>query len=146
MLSNFYKIISRTINNRFKKITNRILSRAQKGFNQKRYIQEAILNTLETIGYCKTKNIKGVLVSIDQSKAFDCVGHSFKEKVYNFLGFGERIKRWLKSIGTGRSACVSLENGGQTNYFDLEKGHAQGDSPSPLLYNFAAQSKSYFLK
>ena len=30
LLSNFYKIISRTINNRFKKITNRILSSAQK--------------------------------------------------------------------------------------------------------------------
>ena len=61
------------------------------------------------------------------------------EKVYNFFGFGERIKKWLKSIGTGRSACVSLKNGGQTNFFGLEKGHAQGDSPSPLLYNFAVQ-------
>ena len=121
---------------------NRILSRAQKGFNQKRYIQEAILNTLKTIDYCKTINIKGVLVSIDQSKAFDCVGHSFKEKVYNFLGFGERIKRWLKSIGTGRIACVSLENGGQTNCFDLEKGHAQGTSPSP--FSTILRRKSYF--
>ena len=92
------------INNRLKKITNRILSRAQKGFNQKRFIQEAILNILETIDYCKSNNIKEVLVSIDQSKAFDCVGHSFMEKVYNFLGFGERIKKLLKSIGTGRSA------------------------------------------
>ena len=81
MLSNFYKIISRVINNRLKKVTNRILSRAQKGFNQKRFIQEAILNTLETIDFCKSNNIKGVLVSIDQSKAFDCAGHSFREKV-----------------------------------------------------------------
>ena len=139
LLSNFYKIISRVINNRLKKVTNRILSRAQKGFNQKRFIQEAILNTLETIDYCKNNNIKGVLVSIDQSKAFDCVGHTFMEKVYSFFGFGDRIKKWLKSIGTGRSACVSLENGNQTDFFSLEKGHAQGDSPSPLLYNFAAQ-------
>ena len=34
---------------------------------------------------------------------------------------------------------ISLENGNKTNFFSLEKGHAQGDSPSPLLYNFAAQ-------
>ncbi len=26
-----------------------------------------------------------------------------------------------------------------TEYFKLGSGHAQGDSPSPLLYNFAAQ-------
>ena len=63
LLSNFYKIISCVINNRLKKITNWILSRAQKGFNQKRFNQEAILNTLETIDYCKSNNIKGVCIS-----------------------------------------------------------------------------------
>ena len=36
LLSNFYKIISRLINNRLKGIANRILSRAKKGFSQKR--------------------------------------------------------------------------------------------------------------
>ena len=33
LLSNFYKNISRAINNRLKLVSNRILSRAQKGFN-----------------------------------------------------------------------------------------------------------------
>ena len=139
LLSNFYKIISRAINNRLKKVSNRILSRAQKGFNQKRQIQETIINTLENIDHCKRKNIKGVLVSVDQSKAFDSVSHSFMEKVYNFLGFGEKIKNWLKSIGTGRTACIILGQNLYSDNFNLGKGHAQGDSPSPLLYNFAAQ-------
>ena len=83
--------------------------------------------------------MKGVLVSIDQSKAFDSVSHSFMEKVYDFLGFGVRIKNWLKSIGTRRSACVILRQNLTSEKFILGKGHAQGDSPSPLLYNFAAQ-------
>ena len=139
MLSNFYKIISQAINNHFKEVSNRIFSRAQKGFNQKRQIHETIINTLENIDYCKRENVKGVLVSIDQSKAFDSVSHSFMEKVYDFLGFGERIKTWLKSIGTGRSACVILGQNRTSEKFNLGKGHAQGDSPSPLLYNFAAQ-------
>ena len=139
MLSNFYKIISRAINNRLKEVSNQILSRAQKGFNQKRQIHETIINTLENIDYCKRENVKGVLVSIDQSKAFDSVSHSFMEKVYDFLGFGERIKKWLKSIGTGRSACVILGQNLTSEKFNLGKGHAQGDSPSPLLYNFAVQ-------
>ena len=63
LLSNFYKIISRAINNRLKEVSNRILSRAQKGFNQKRQIHETIINTLENIDYCKRENVKGVLVS-----------------------------------------------------------------------------------
>ena len=139
LLSNFYKIILRLINNRIKGIANRILSRAQKGFNQKRLIQESIMNILETMDFCKEQQIKGVLVSVDQAKAFDSVSHSFMEKVYKFFGFGERIQRWLKSIGTGRSACIILKPGELSSLFNLQQGHPQGDSPSPLLYNFAAQ-------
>ena len=129
-------------------MSNRILSRAQKGFNQKRQIQETIINTLENIDYWKRKNIKGVLVSVDQSKAFDSVSHSFIETVYDFSGFGDKIKKWLKSIGTGRTACVILGQNIYSEKFNLGKGHAhsQGDSPSPLLYNFAAQILRYSLK
>ena len=89
--------------------------------------------------YFKNNNIKGVLVSIDQSKAFDSVSHSFMEKVYTFFGFGGRIKNWLKSIGTSRTPGIILGPQEHSENFKLEKGHAQGDSPSPLLYNFAAQ-------
>jgi hypothetical protein len=60
------------------------------------------------MNYCRVNNVKAVLASIDQSKAFDSVDHSFMEKVYDFFGFGARIKRWLKSIGTGRLACIQL--------------------------------------
>jgi hypothetical protein len=89
--------------------------------------------------YCVHNGIKGVIASIDQSKAFDSVSHSYMEKVYEFFGFGPRIRLWLLAIGTGRSACIRLSDGVLTPTFDLEKGHAQGDSPSPLLYNLAAQ-------
>ena len=61
------------------------------------------------------------------------------EKVYTFFGFGGRIKNWLKSIGTSRTARIILGQQEHSDTFQLEKGHAQGDSPSPLLYNFAAQ-------
>ena len=97
------------------------------------------MNILETMDFCKEKQIKGVLVSVDQAKAFDSVSHSFMEKVYKFFGFGERIQRWLKSIGTGQFTCIILKPGELSSLFNLEKGHAQGDSPSPLLYNLTAQ-------
>jgi hypothetical protein len=47
--------------------------------------------------------------------------------------------RWLKSIGTGRLACIQLDQEVVSDTFELGRGHAQGDSPSPLLYNLAAQ-------
>jgi hypothetical protein len=89
--------------------------------------------------YCERNGIKAVLASIDQSKAFGSVDHEYMEKVYGFFGFGDRIMRWLKSIGTGRMACIQLEQELVSDTFELGRGHAQGDSPLPLLYNLAAQ-------
>jgi exonuclease III len=139
LLSNFYKIISRMINNRLQSICNRVLSRAQKGFTKSRQIQEVIINCMETMDFCKKQKIKGVLASIDQTKAFDSVSHSYMLKVYDFFGFGNQMISWLTAIGTSRTACISLSDNSLSNEFPLEKGHAQGDSPSPLLYNLAAQ-------
>jgi exonuclease III len=115
LLSNFFKIISRLINTRLQVVVDRILSRAQKGFTKSRQIQEVIINCMETMNYCRKNNIKGVIASIDQSKAFDSVDHKYMEKVYEFFGFGERIQRWLKSIGTNRKACIQLENNKTTD-------------------------------
>jgi hypothetical protein len=56
LLSNFYKIISRTVNNRLKKVTDRVLSRSQKGFNRSCQIQEVIINSMETMDFCKRNN------------------------------------------------------------------------------------------
>jgi uncharacterized protein (UPF0128 family) len=94
---------------------------------------------METMDFCRRHNIKGAMVSVDVSKAFDSVDHGYMEKVYQFFGLGPRIRRWLSTIGTGRNAQILLANDELSVAFQLEKGHAQGDAPSPLLYNMAAQ-------
>jgi hypothetical protein len=139
LLSNFYKILSRAINNRLKTVVNRVLSRAQKGFTKSRQIQEVIINIDETINACQKKNIKGAMICVDQAKAFDSVDHSFMEKTFEFFNFGNKFISWLKTIGTNRKACVVLGNGETSNIFDLLKGTAQGDCPSPIIYNICAQ-------
>ena len=63
LLSNLYKITSRAINSRLNKIVNRICSRAQKGFNDKRFTQECLINVWESIQYCNEKNIDGAIVA-----------------------------------------------------------------------------------
>jgi hypothetical protein len=79
------------------------------------------------------------MVCVDQAKAFDSVDHKYMLKVFRFFGFGDRFISWLTTIGTNRKACVILENGKKSKFFNLEKETAQGDCPSPLIYNFCAQ-------
>jgi hypothetical protein len=75
LLSCMYKIISRALNSRLKRVLDRVTSRAQKGFNKSRSLQEVWINIIEKIQYCKANNIKGALVTIDIAKAFDTIDH-----------------------------------------------------------------------
>jgi Reverse transcriptase (RNA-dependent DNA polymerase) len=65
LLSNFYKIISRAVNNRLKSVVNRVLSRSQKGFNKGRQIQEVIINLSENINFCQKNGIEGAMICVD---------------------------------------------------------------------------------
>ncbi len=139
LLSNFYKIISRAINNRLNNIVNRICSRAQKGFNNQRYTQECLINIIETIQHCHTNNVEGALVAVDMAKAFDTLSHGYLREVFNFFNFGPNFIRWLSLLGENRSACILLDNGEYSRPFELSRGRAQGDNISPNTFNFGEQ-------
>jgi hypothetical protein len=139
LLNCTYKILSRVINNRLKKVTKKILSRAQKGFTNHRNIQECLINIIENVAFAKKHNINGALVAIDQSKAFDSVSNKYMHEVYKFYGFGDNFINMLEVLGNNRQACVILEDSSYTKNFMLGKGRPQGDPPSPIQYNLAEQ-------
>jgi len=60
-------------------------------------------------------------------------------EVYRFFGFGPDFINLLDTIGTNRTARVLLDNGRISNEFDLDRGFAQGNSPSPKKYNIGEQ-------
>jgi Reverse transcriptase (RNA-dependent DNA polymerase) len=139
LLSNIYKILSRALNNRLKKIVDRVTSRAQKGFTNSRYLHEVLINVIESIAYCNFTGKKGVIISVDQAKAFDSINHKFLSECYRFFGFGENIINMLGTVGKNRQACVILDDGTTTKYFPLKCGRPQGEILSPIQYNFGNQ-------
>jgi hypothetical protein len=106
LLNCIYKVISKAVNNRLKTISDRILSRVQKGFRQNKYIQECLINVIESIGYCNSNQIPAIVLSIDQSTAFDSVRHDFITKVYEFFGFPPFFIDMLSTITVGRNATI----------------------------------------
>ncbi len=138
LLSCFYKIISKAVNARLDKVIDKVTSLDQKAYNKNRYIQEALINTINTIKHCEKNNISGVVLSIDQKKAFDSVYHGYMREVYRFFGFGEKFIFLLELIGTNRTARIMLD-GTVSREFDLDRGFAQGNGPSPKKYNIGEQ-------
>jgi len=47
--------------------------------------------------------------------------------------------KWLNLIGTNRRACIILENDMYSDYFNLDRGNAQGDTTSPYIFNTGYQ-------
>ncbi len=139
LLSCIYKIISKAVNKRLDGVIDKLTSLNQKAYNKKRYIQEALICTINTVRHCEHNNVSGAILSIDQKKAFDSVYHGYMDCVYKFVGFGPNFIRILKTIGMGRKARVILESGKPSHELDLERGFAQGDGLSPRLYNIGEQ-------
>jgi len=139
LLSNVYKLISRAINFRLNSVVNRICSRAQKGFNDSRFTQECLINVIETIRHCNNNNISAAVVAVDMAKAFDTLSHGFLEQVFKFFNFGPNMQKWLRLLGTKRTACIILDDNSYTRNFSLGRGSAQGDNISPDTFNFGDQ-------
>jgi exonuclease III len=139
LLSCFYKVISRAINNRLRTVNDKFTSRAQKGFTSSRQLQEVIINVTNSISFCRSEGITGALVSIDQAKAFDTIWHGFVRASYKFFGIGENFLDMMDTLGTGRSACILLDDNKYSRTFDLGTGRPQGDVPSPNQFNGGEQ-------
>jgi hypothetical protein len=122
-----------------KKVCDINFSRAQKGFTNERYIQEVLINVIESIAHCKQNKIPACILSIDQAKAFDSVSHKYKNEVYKFFGFGPKFVNMLNTLCTNRKSCITFDDGTLSSNFDLERGDTQGNTPSPVLYNLAQQ-------
>ena len=131
LLSCYYKIISRVINTRLGLVIDKITGRGQKAYNSKKFIHEVIINLTNNISHCKTNNVLGVIVSIDQSKAFDSIYNDFCNDAFRFFGFGETFIEMMATLGTGRNAKIILEDGSLSDPVYLNRGQPQGDSPSP---------------
>jgi len=139
LLNCFYKIISRAITSRLRKYMDKMTPICQKGYSGTRYCQEVLITVIESIEKCQKKQKKAALLSLDIKKAFDSLSHSYMQGVYKFFNFGPRLIKWLTIMCTNRKACVIIDEAVNTEFFDLERGNAQGDTISPFLFNLGYQ-------
>jgi exonuclease III len=139
LLNCIYKVLSKALNNRLKKISTRILSRAQKGFTKGRYIHECIINITEAVSYANFYEIPSFVLALDMAKAFDTIQHDYLHQVYEFFGFGQYFIKMIETFTTGRNACIIWDDNSLSEPFDLENGSGQGNGPSPLQFNFGEQ-------
>ena len=98
MTNVLYKIFSKVLANKLKKILPQIIIEYQNAFTKNRLISNNILVAFKTFHSMKNHKIGKtgyIALKLDMSKAYDKVEWSFLEKITRKLGFEERWKNLM---------------------------------------------------
>ena len=121
------------------------ISEEQFGFLEGRQIHEAIGVAQEGLHSIKLKHLKGIVLKIYLSKAYDRVNWIYICLLLTHLGFHIDFIKWIM-------CCISmvyfsiLINGASSPFLHAKLGLRQGFPLSPLLFLLVAKGLSHFLK
>ena len=94
MLNTDYKIYTKILARRMKKVVHEFVSESQKGFTPDDFIAECsmLLNLIEAWINEEPDERKGLFLFLDMEKAFDRVSYSYLNDALKALGFGPRFR------------------------------------------------------
>ena len=128
-----YKLMTKVLNNRLKKVLDSIISPSQQSGIAGRTIFNNLHLMRDVIDYCQSRHVKGFILSVDQEKAFDKVDRDFLFAVLDRMGFGPNFIRAIRTLYEDNFAHV-LVNGFLSESFAVERSAKQGCSVSSNLY------------
>ena len=135
-LSTVYKIFSGVIDNRLKKVIDKINIRSQKAYSSKYTIQENLIQIYELISKTLASNSSLAIALIDFHSAFDCIGHGYLRDVLEFMNFGPNMINMILTCMNDRFAHI-LTDTGITPNFPMKVGYMQDKRPSPNIFKIA---------
>ena len=133
-----YKIATKSIASRIRKVLPKIINNDQTGFMKNRFIGENIRLIDSLINFTNKEQIPGLLLFIDFEKAFDSLEWSFIHKTLQYYNFGKSLMTWIKLFYTDISSSIQ-NNGWASEFFTLHRGVRQGCPLSPYLFILCAE-------
>ena len=128
-----YKICSKAISLRLAKVLSSIVDPDQTCSIPGRSIFSNLTLLRDTLAFIERTNEAGILLSLDQEKAFDRVDRTFLSNLLELFGFGPWFRTCIATLYRGAYMQI-LVNDFLSEAIPLQRGVRQGDALSPLLY------------
>ena len=128
-----YKICSKAVSFRLSRVLGSIVDPDQTCSVPGRSIHSNLVLLRDTLAFIDRTGETGILLSLDQEKAFDRVDRIFLLNLLEHFGFGPWFRACIATLYNGAFMQV-LVNDFLSNPILLERGVRQGDALSPMLY------------
>ena len=128
-----YKIITKLLAERLKKVLPSIIHNDQKGFVKGRNINDANRLLQDLIFYSDKQEFNSAIIFLDYEKAFDRVEWSWVLKCLSQFNFGGKFISWIDMVFRDAKTSI-LTNGYRSSYFKISRSMRQGCPVSPLLF------------
>ena len=91
-----YKILSKVLANKIKRVLDKVISKSQNAFVKGRQIIDAVLIANEIVDSIMRRKEQGMICKLDIEKAYDSISWEFLYQVMNRMSFGSRWLSWIK--------------------------------------------------
>ena len=103
-----YKIISKALASRLKKVLPNLISPQQTAYVENRFIGESGRLIADIIEITDILNKEGFLVTVDIEKALHSLDHTFLISVLKKFGFGNDFVNWNETLISKQESCVCV--------------------------------------
>ena len=133
------KIWSLALNRRLSPVIPMVVHEDQTGFVKGRRITKNLF-TLDEAKHAASNDPSSpsAVVLLDMAKAFDRVGWAWMDDCLRHMGFGQYIRRWVKTL-YDRPVAHLMINGWVVDGINVGTGVKQGDPSSPSLFALVAE-------
>lgn len=145
ILNTDYKILTKILAMRMSTAAPTIIHPAQAGFMKDRRIEDQTELAHMMIKWCEASNTNGMIICLDQEKAYDKIAHAFLWASLKKFGFPTSFINTIKSLYSEAQTTIIL-NGEKSHPFKVTRGVRQGDPMSCMLFNIAIESLAQMIR
>jgi hypothetical protein len=145
LLNSDYKIFTKALAIKLVRIISKIIHENQAGFIPGRSIFDQVRLSKLMVHYAETVEENGVIVSLDQEKAYDKVSHEYLWKTLAKYNLPDKFINIVKSLYENAETQVMV-NGVLSSPFKVSRGVRQGDPLSCLLFDIAIEPLANMLR